>query len=54
MEHAAICIAAGKGCAAGLTYYKRWYAKKLPGYDVEKVASEAWGTQIKQGRVTCK
>jgi hypothetical protein len=54
LERGAICIAQGKSCDAGLVYYKRWYHFMLPGFPgVDKTAEEAWGTMIKQGRVTC-
>jgi hypothetical protein len=54
LERGAICIAKGKGCDAGLVYYKRWYHLMLPGISgVDKIAGEAWGTMINQGRVTC-
>ncbi len=55
MSTGATCIAAGKGCAAGLTYYKRWYKVTLRNMSgVDKIAEESWARMIKQGTLACK
>jgi hypothetical protein len=55
MESGATCIAWGKGCAVGLTYYKRWYKMRLKNMTgVDKIAEDVWNRSITSGRLTCK
>jgi len=55
MASGAQCIARASSCDEGLKYYKRYYARMLPGMKgTDKIATESWGTMIKLGSLKCK
>jgi hypothetical protein len=55
LESGAKCVAEATTCAEGLKYYKRYYSVALRGSpNTDKIATESWGTLIKQGQIKCK
>jgi hypothetical protein len=56
LQSGAQCIAeASKSCDEGLKYYKRYYAHALRNMKgTDKIATESWGTQVKQGQIKCQ
>ncbi len=55
LEGASKCIAMAESCKAGLPFYTEQYKLRLRTVSgVEKIAAQAWATQIKMGSLKCK